>query len=222
MRETDSIKPSNQTDYSESPILLGVSGGSGSGKTFFSKALVQELTQVHGADVCEIVYQDNFYIDQSQRFDHDGGAVNFDHPDSIDFTLLAEKLKILKSGSVADIPTYDFSTHKRKAETIRILPKKIIIVDGILIFHSKEVRNLFDELIFFETPEELRFSRRLERDVKERGRTKEGVQEQFFKQVKPMHDRFVEPSKAFASTVVKDIGNFEQVLKTYCQKLTLK
>lgn len=208
--------------HSENPFLLGVAGGSGSGKTFFSEALVKELQKMCGSNICEIVYQDNFYIDQSHRFDCDGGAVNFDHPDSIDFKLLAEHLKKLKSGIATEIPTYDFSTHKRKKETLLIFPKKIIIVEGILIFHSEIVRSLFDDLIFFQTPEELRFERRLERDVKERGRAPAGVREQFYKQVKPMHDLYVEPSKVFADTVVNDVGYFDQILKSYCQKLLIK
>lgn len=218
MRETGFIKPSNENQ----PFLLGVAGGSGSGKTFFSEALVRKLEETTGQNFCEIVYQDNFYIDQSHRFDRDGGSVNFDHPDSIDFLLLAEHLKILKSGRVTEIPTYDFATHKRNTVTAQVLPKKIIIVDGILIFHSEAVRVLFDDLIFFETPEELRFQRRIERDVKERGRTAEGVKEQFLKQVKPMHDEFVEPSKEFAKTIVQDIGNFDRILESYCQKFATK
>lgn len=222
MQETDFIKPNNRSMHSENPFLLGVAGGSGSGKTFFSEALMQQLQKSCGSHICEIVYQDNFYIDQSHRFDCDGGAVNFDHPDSIDFKLLAEHLKILKSGLATEIPTYDFSTHKRKNETLLISPKKIIIVEGILIFHSEIVRSLFDDLIFFETPEELRFERRLERDVNERGRTPNGVREQFYKQVKPMHDQYVEPSKQFAGTIVNDVGNFDQILKSYCQKLLIK
>lgn len=181
---------------------------------------MRELHKSCGRNVCEVVYQDNFYIDQSQRFDRDGGAVNFDHPGSIDFSLLAAHLKILKTGQATDIPTYDFATHKRKGETRRIHPEKIIIVDGILIFHSAEVRGLFDDLIFFQTPEELRYQRRLERDVRERGRTPEGVREQFLKQVKPMHDLYVEPSMAFANTVVKDL-DFCQILDLYCQKLQI-
>lgn len=217
MRETDFIRPNSMNPQ---PYLLGVAGGSGSGKTFFSQALVRELTSAHGASICELVYQDNFYIDQSHRFDHDGGAVNFDHPDSIDFTLLAECLRRLKDGETVEIPTYDFATHKRRPQTLRVQPKKIIIVDGILIFHSPDVRALFDDLVFFQTPEELRFSRRLERDVKERGRTPEGVHEQFYRQVKPMHDLFVEPSKAYAGTVVHDVGEFDQVLRQYCNKLS--
>jgi uridine kinase len=213
MPEIDSIKPS-------SSFLLGVAGGSGSGKTYFAEALVRELKSLLGEDICEIVLQDNFYIDQSHRFDHDGGRVNFDHPDSIEFSLLAEHLKTLKAGNSTEIPTYDFATHKRKLETIKIEPKKIIIVDGILIFNSEPVRCLFDDLIFFQTPEDLRYERRLKRDVQERGRTPEGVKEQFLKQVKPMHDQFVEPSKQYAKTLVNDMGEFDQVLKFYVSKFS--
>lgn len=216
MPETDFIKQSK----ANAPFILGVAGGSGSGKTYFSQALVEKLQKALGADVCEIVYQDNFYIDQSHRFDHDGGSVNFDHPDSIDFDLLAVCLKKIKAGQSTAIPTYDFATHKRQSENLQVEPRKIIIVDGILIFHHAGVREIFDDLIFFETPEELRYQRRLERDVKERGRTPDGVYQQFHKQVKPMHDLFVEPSKRYASTVVKDVGHFEQVLEAYFHKLS--
>lgn len=196
-----------------------MAGGSGSGKTFFSQALVDNLAKICGENICEIVYQDNFYFDQSGKFDHDGGAVNFDHPDSIDFDLLAHCLRILKTGESTLIPIYDFATHTRSENTLRVQPRKIIIVDGILIFHSDVVRELFDDLVFFETAEELRYQRRLERDVKERGRTAEGVKQQFLRQVKPMHDLFVEPSKKFAKTIVKDAGHFDNTLKTYCEKL---
>jgi uridine kinase len=217
MQETDFIKQNSQSVVS--PFILGVAGGSGSGKTFFSEALVKKLVESFGQDVCELIYQDNFYIDQSKRFDHDGGSVNFDHPDSIDFNLLAECVRKLKSGETTDIPVYDFATHTRKIETLKAEPKKIIIVDGILIFHAKQVCELFDERIFFETPEDLRFQRRLERDVKERGRKAIGVHQQFFKQVKPMHDMYVEPSKKYAQTIVQDVGHFENVLQKYFEKL---
>ncbi len=193
-----------------------MAGGSGSGKTFFARALAQSL----GTSVCDIVYQDNFYIDQSSKFDGDGGSVNFDHPDAIDFSLLATCLSSLRSGVETDIPVYDFVTHSRAAAGLRVSPRPVLIVDGILIFHSPLVRSLFDELVFFDTPEEIRYARRLERDVKERGRKPEGVRAQFLKQVKPMHDQFVEPSKAFATRVVCDRGEFSAVLKDYCSKFS--
>ncbi len=209
---TDSFKQNNGVS---TPFFLGVAGGSGSGKTFFARSMYQRL----GSENCEIIYQDNFYFDQSEKFDKDGGRVNFDHPDSIEFSLLATHLQILKQGHVTHIPTYDFVTHSRKTGTVKVEAKKVIIVDGILIGHVPEVRNLFNELIFFDTPEDLRFNRRLERDVKERGRDADGVRAQFFKQVKPMHDQFVEPSKAYAHTVVTDLGQFDSTLEAYYLKL---
>ena len=214
MRETDSIKPSKA--QSSRPVLIGVAGGSGSGKTYFARALVEAL----GAHVCEIVYQDNFYHDQSHRFDYDGGSVNFDHPDSIDFLCLADCLKDLKEGRKTEIPSYDFATHKRRSEKITVQPKPVILVDGILIFHSEPVRAQFDDLIFFDTPEALRFQRRLERDVQERGRTPEGVHKQYAAQVKPMHDQYVEPSKAHAKMIVADNDDYTSVLQRYIAKLS--
>jgi uridine kinase len=191
--------------------ILGVAGGSGSGKTFFADALHKAL----GDQLSTIVYQDNFYIDQSQRFDHDGGSVNFDHPEALDFPLLAEKLKQLKEGHAISVPIYDFATHKRRKETLHVAPRQVVIVDGILIFHPPYLRELFDGLIFFDTPEDLRYARRLKRDVEERGRTPEGVRAQFLKQVKPMHDQFVEPTKEFAHLVVKDNSNYSETLMKF-------
>lgn len=165
-----------------------------------------------GSDHCEIICQDNYYHDQSKKFDFDGGSVNFDHPDSIDFELLAAQVQKLKLGEAVEIPTYDFHTHSRKPETKSVTPKKLIIIDGILIFHPKSLRQLFDDLIFFDTPEDVRFRRRLERDTKERGRAAEGVQNQFINQVKPMHDRYVEPSKYHARSVVTSEEDFTKLL----------
>jgi len=195
-------------------FILGVAGGSGSGKTYFAQALKDSL-----GDHANIIYQDNFYIDQSHRFDHDGGSVNFDHPDSLDLLLLAKCLEDLKSGFGTNIPLYDFKTHKRSEEKLSMGPTRIVIVDGILIFHPEYLRAQFDEMIFFDTPETLRFQRRLERDVHERGRTPEGVHAQFFKQVKPMHDEFVDPSKIYANVIVKDLGDYQEHFDFYREKL---
>jgi uridine kinase len=206
MRETDSIKRSNLASQT---MIVGVAGGSGSGKTYFADALVKTL----GAELCQVICQDNFYYDQSHRFDFDGGSVNFDHPDSIDFECLARCLTSLKAGKATEIPQYDFATHSRRPQTEKIFPKSVLVVDGILIFHSEPVRSLFDELIFFDTPEELRFDRRLKRDVSERGRSPEGVRKQYTTQVKPMHDKFVEPSKVHAGVIVSDDVSFAATLK---------
>jgi len=198
---TASIKPNN-------PFILGIAGGSGSGKTYFARALQERL----GSTIATLIYQDNFYIDQSHRFDHDGGAVNFDHPDSLDFPLLAKCLAELKTGSPTQIPIYDFVTHTRSKTTLKADPTPIIIVDGILIFHPESVRSQFDRMVFFDTPETLRYERRLKRDVEERGRTPDGVRNQFLKQVKPMHDEFVDPTSIYAHTVVRDLGQFDGIL----------
>lgn len=198
-----------------SVFVLGIAGGSGSGKTYFAQALLKLI----GTEDCALIYQDNYYIDQSHRFDFDGGSVNFDHPQSLDFDLLGQHLSILKTGKEVDIPLYDFKTHKRLKETLHRPAKRIILVDGILILSAPQVRAQFTESIFVDTVEDLRFERRLKRDVEERGRTPEGVRNQFYKQVKPMHDEFVEPSKKFATYLLKDRMDFDQVLNQIAKKL---
>jgi uridine kinase len=207
MPVTGSIRQSNC-------FILGVAGGSGSGKTFFAKALQDIL-----GDVSTIIYQDNFYIDQSHLFDHDGGSVNFDHPDSLDLKLLAQCLGELRQGKTTQIPVYDFKTHSRQKTSLPVTPRKIVIVDGILIFHPEFLRSQFDEMVFFDTPEDLRFKRRLERDVHERGRTPEGVRAQFIRQVKPMHDQFVAPSMAYADCIIRDLGDYQEHFDAYKIKL---
>jgi uridine kinase len=208
MLVTGFIKPNR-------PHLFGIAGGSGSGKTYFANSLRDAL----GLDVCEIVLQDNFYLDQSEKFDFDGGAVNFDHPEAIDFEKLASCLRELRQGLATEIPIYNFVTHAREQQTKTIQPKAVILVDGILLFHLPVVRAIFDEMIFFDAPEALRFQRRLERDVRERGRTLEGVKAQFFGQVKPMHDQFVEPTKGYAHRIVEDSGSFDELFNEYRQKM---
>jgi uridine kinase len=197
--------------------ILGVTGGSGSGKTYFAHALAERL----GLERACILYQDNYYIDQSEKFDHDGGAVNFDHPDALDFNLMAQQLSELKRLQSINIPTYDFATHKRNSETIKQAAKKVIIVDGILILGQPKLRELFTESVFVQTPENVRYERRLERDVKERGRTPEGVEAQFEAQVKPMHDTFVEPSKEYATYINSgtDMNEFYGLLERIEQKI---
>lgn len=197
------------------PYIIGVAGGSGSGKTYFAR----ELKNLLGDESCTILYQDNYYIDQSHRFDGDGGSVNFDHPSSLDFALLAHGLSVLKKNMSIDVPIYEFATHKRLKDTITCVPKKIILVDGILILDSALVRDQLDEAIFFDTPEDLRYKRRLDRDVHERGRTPDGVKKQFDLQVRPMHDQFVQPSKIFAQTIVCDLGEYGETLVHFAKRL---
>ena len=182
----------------KTPFIVGIAGGSCSGKTTFLK----KLSQYFGPEKSTIIWQDNYYIDQSSKFDKDGGAVNFDHPSAIDFEYLADQLSLLKSGEKIACPTYDFATHTRTKKTISIEPRPIILVDGILIFHLERLRNLFDYRIYISAPEDIRYERRLHRDTSERGRTSKGVYDQFYGQVAPMHNEFVHPTKNFSHRVI--------------------
>lgn len=177
--------------------VIAIAGGSCSGKT----TLARKIFECLGKDRATILYQDSFYIDQSERFDYDGGSVNFDHPQALDFDLMAETLQRLKSGQSVNIPIYDFATHKRKVETEKIAPKKVVIVDGTLILSQQQLQPLFDHSCFIDCEHAIRLQRRLERDVRERGRSQSGVLEQFAEQVEPMHQTFVEPSKNYAAVV---------------------
>lgn len=199
-------------------LVIGVAGGSGSGKTTFTRML-----QVHlGERFCGILHQDNYYRDLHQFFDRDGGAVNFDHPDSIEFELMIRHVRDLKSGQSIEVPRYDFATHRRLYETIHFPFKPVILVDGILLFTQSELRDLFDFSFFIDTDEDLRFSRRLYRDVRERGRTEEGVREQFIRHVKPMHDTFVEPSKRFADRIISGEKSFGPSIESVVYGLGLR
>ncbi|MEQ1663757.1 MAG: uridine kinase [Bdellovibrionales bacterium] len=194
--------------------VFGISGGSGSGKTTFTKLLFERLNDSsQPAKInANILAQDNYYLDQSHKFDHDGGSVNFDHPDSIDWDLFRKHVLDLKSQKDIQMPIYDFATHKRKSEFILITPKPYILLDGILILHLEEVRKLMDLKIFIQTNEELRFHRRMLRDTIERGRTIAGVTEQFERQVKPMHDLFVETTAKFADKIISGERAFDEPL----------
>lgn len=190
-------------------LVIGVSGGSGSGKTTFSRMLKANF----GEQFCGLLHQDSYYRDRHVEFDHDGGKVNFDHPDSVEFELMVRHLRALKSGENIEVPIYDFTTHRRLYECIHFPCRPVIIVDGILLFTQSEVRELLDFAYFIETEEELRYRRRLERDVRERGRTPEGVETQFLSHVKPMHDLFVEPSKRFADRIISGEKSFGPVIE---------
>ena len=197
----------------KSVTIIGVAGGSGSGKTTFARALSERF----GPQDAFVLYQDNYYKDQSAKFDFDGGSVNFDHPDSIDFNLLAKHLEQLKQNQTINIPVYDFATHTRKETRLKQAPKPVVIIDGILILSQPKVRDLMDIKVFVECPEDIRFDRRLKRDVEERGRTPQGVKNQFDLQVKPMHDEFVEPSSTHADLVAS--GTCEDFFESHLNQL---
>ena len=196
-------------------IAVGIAGGSGSGKT----TLAQKLHELFGPELSAILPQDAFYIDQSARFDGDGGSVNFDHPSSLDFPLMGEQLETLLSGRHVEVPIYDFATHSRLRETEHFPARPLVIVDGTLILDAAPVRRHLGLSVFVQTDEALRYARRLERDVRERGRTPEGVQRQFLRQVKPMHDTFVEPSKANCSLCVSGECTVDEALEQVVRML---
>lgn len=189
--------------------LIGISGGSCSGKTTLGKKIFEYLG---GSEKCILLYQDSYYIDQSHRFKEDGGDVNFDHPSSLDFYLLSRHLELLKKGREVEVPIYDFATHKRLKQTQKVSPKEFVLVDGTLILSQDNVSSLFHSSVFLNVPEVTRFERRKNRDIKERGRTLDGVVKQFENHVKPMHDEFVQPSMARAKIVVDNTFTLESIV----------
>jgi len=203
-------------------LVIGISGGSGSGKTTFARLLNQKLQENFGPKFSAILAQDHYYIDQSAKFRGDGHpAVNFDHPSAIDFALIAEHLKALKKGNGVEVPIYDFATHTRDKDTKAFVPCSVVLVDGMLLLSQAVILLELDYCIFVEAPEDVRYQRRLARDVKERGRTPEGVEKQFKAQVKPMHDEFIEPSRMTANQVVSGLTPFEPVIEALILKLQL-
>jgi uridine kinase len=180
-----------------SPILIGIAGGTGSGKTTMAQK-IQDAFPNHSVLIC----QDSYYKDISHLSLEERAKRNFDHPNSLDFDLLREHLIDLMNGRAIERPIYNFQTHGRERATQRVEPAQVIIVEGILLFAALEVRDLFNLKIFVDTADDIRLLRRVERDLAERGRSFEGVKEQYLTTVKPMHDAFVEPSKQYADVIV--------------------
>lgn len=179
-------------------ILIGVAGGSGSGKTTVANNLVKAFKSEDAA----LVEQDAYYRELTNLTLEEKAAVNFDHPDSIEFDLLKEHLLKLINGEAIERPIYDFTTHSRKEGTVRIEPSKIIIVEGILLFAVPEIRELFDVKIFVDTDADEMILRRIERDMSERGRSFESAKNQYLTTVKPMYLEFCEPSKRYADVII--------------------
>ena len=166
-----------------------------------------------------ILQQDNYYKDYPQLSYEERVRVNFDHPDSMDTPLLVEHVRRLRAGETIESPTYDFANFQRHAETVRVEPRDAIIIEGILIFESKALRSLMDIKIFVDTDADLRFIRRLLRDIGERGRTMEMVVDQYLTTVRPMHIDFVEPSKRFADVIIPEGGHNEVGIDLVIQKI---
>lgn len=187
---------------SDRPIVIGVAGGTGSGKTTVSHQILERVGHKHIAYLAH----DSYYKDLSTLSTEDRARINFDHPDSLDTPLLIEHIKRLIDRQPVDVPIYDFTRDCRREETLRVEPHPIILVEGILIFSERTLRDLLDIKIFVDTDADIRFIRRLKRDIEERGRTADSVIEQYLMTVRPMHLKFVEPSKRYADVIVPEGG----------------
>jgi len=183
-----------------------VAGGTGSGKTTVSESILSRVSP----DRIAYIQQDSYYRDLSHLPQEERARVNFDHPDALETDLLISHLKALRDGLAVDVPVYDFARYTRTGQTRRVEPRRVILVEGILIFAEKTLRDLFDIRIFVDADADIRFIRRLQRDIKERGRSTESVIRQYLDTVRPMHLEFVEPSKRYADVIIPE-GGFNTV-----------
>jgi len=188
------------------PVIVGVAGGTASGKTTISEAILDRV----GRDRVAFIPHDAYYRDLGHLSFEERCQVNFDHPDSLESELLVAHLDALCRGESVEVPVYDFSVHSRSAETRRVEPKPVILVEGILIFVEKALRDRFDIKVFVDADADLRFIRRLQRDIAERGRTMASVVEQYLETVRVMHLEFVEPSKRYADVIIPR-GGFNEI-----------
>ena len=185
------------------PFVIGVAGGSGSGKTTVVRKIVDSL----GDDQVSLLEHDKYYRDRGDLRLEERAALNYDHPDSLETDLLVQHVKALRSGSPVEVPRYDFSRHAREEGTVTVVPRRAIIVEGILIFADADLRRLLDVKVFVDADDDTRFIRRLQRDISERGRTVPSVIDQYLGTVKPMHLEFVEPSKRYADVIIPLSGH---------------
>ena len=184
------------------PLVIGIAGGSGSGKTTVASIVLDRVGRHRIAYLPHDAYYRNLdQLPMNQRM-----QINFDHPDSLESELMAEHIQKLKNWEAVDVPVYDFTTHHRTDRTQRINPQRVILVEGILIFADPVLRSMFDVKIFVDTDADIRFIRRLQRDIAERGRTTETVINQYLSTVRPMHLEFVEPSKRYADVIIPEGG----------------
>ncbi len=188
------------------PVVIGVAGGSGSGKTTVVRRIVESL----GPDQVVVLEHDRYYRDRNDLRFEERAALNYDHPDALETDLLVRHVRDLKAGQPVAVPEYDFTRHARRTDTHTYDPRRAIIVEGILIFSDAALRELMDVKLFVDADADTRFIRRLQRDVAERGRTMESVIEQYLGTVKPMHFDFVEPTKRYADLIIP-VGGYNTV-----------
>jgi uridine kinase len=186
----------------EKPLVIGIAGGSGSGKTTLAHLILDRV----GPERIAYLPHDAYYKDLSNLPPNERATINFDHPNSLDNELLIQHVRLLKQNKPIDLPIYDFKTHSRTSFTHRIEPRPVIMVEGILIFAEPELRELLEVKIFVDTDSDMRFIRRLRRDIEERGRTTDSVIHQYLATVRPMHMEFVEPSKRYADVIIPEGG----------------
>jgi uridine kinase len=184
------------------PLVIGIAGGSGSGKTTVAQGILNRV----GADRIAYIQHDSYYKDLTGLPPAQRAEVNFDHPHSLETELLVRHIEALRNQQPVDVPVYDFSTDSRTSQTFKVSPRSVIIVEGILIFADAELRKLFDVKVFVDTDSDLRFIRRLQRDISERGRNTETVIKRYLATVRPMHLEFVEPSKRYADIIIPEGG----------------
>lgn len=195
-------------------IVIGIAGGTSSGKSTMIGKIKKEF-----GDVITILSHDFYYKRHDELSLEERRKLNYDHPDSFDTDLMIDHIKMLKRWQPIDIPVYDFSIYNRLNETVHVLPSKVIVVEGILIFENKELRDLFDIKAFIDTDADVRIIRRILRDVKKRGRTLESVIDQYLSSVKPMHEQFVEPSKKYADIIIPEGGHNLVALEMLNEKI---
>jgi uridine kinase len=187
----------------KTPVIIGIAGGTGSGKTTVARAIYDRV----GSDRIEWISHDSYYRNFDALTSEERHRINFDHPDSLETELLVRHLDVLGKGSSVEVPVYDFTTHSRKPdETHHVEPRKVIIVEGILVLAEPELRKRIDIKLFVDTSPDLRFVRRLMRDIESRGRSVASVVEQYMSTVRPMHEEFVEPSKRHADLIIPEGG----------------
>ena len=184
-------------------FVIGVAGGSGSGKTTVVRRIVESI----GDDRVTVLEHDRYYRDRNDLRLEERAALNYDHPDSLETDLLVRHVEALRAGEAVNVPVYDFARHARQPDTRLVSPRRAIIVEGILIYTDAALRRLMDVKVFVDTDDDTRFIRRLQRDISERGRTVQSVIEQYLGTVKPMHLEFVEPSKRYADIIIPQGGH---------------